>query len=119
MEDIVKKTAALEDNKFEFNTKENAVDYAYMTIAAVYVLGNPSSMSRRTLSSSAVETVVQVGKFALARREERIHGIEEACAEKCFLLALHFIDQYLMCNGPRTRGPVETIRKSNDESPEL
>ena len=95
------------------------MDYACVTIAAVFVLGNPICMSRKQLSSSAVDTVVQIGIFALARREERIHGNEEACAGKCFLLALHFIDQYLMCSGPRRRGPVETIRKSNDESPEL
>ena len=94
------------------------MDYACVTIAAVFVLGNPICMSRKQLSSSAVETVVQIGIFALARREERIRGNEEACTGKCFL-ALHFIDQYLMCSGPRRRGPVETIRKSNDESPEL
>ena len=54
-QDSVKKTAATEEDKFEFN-KENAVDYAYVTIAAVYVLGNPSSMSRKKLSNSATET---------------------------------------------------------------
>ena len=119
MEDIVKKTAALEDNKFEFNTKENAVDYAYMTIAAVYVLGNPSSMSRRTLSSSAVETVVQVGKFALARREERIHGIEEACAGRNVFLALHSTDLPNVQWAEDEGHLAETIYKSNVESPEL
>ena len=56
VKDNVKKTAAFEDDKFEFNTKENAVDYAYMLIVAVYMLGIPSSMSRKKLSSSATET---------------------------------------------------------------
>ena len=112
------KTATFEEDRLEYYTKGNVVDYVYVTIAAVYVLGNPICMSRKQLSSSAGETVVQIGIFALARREERIRGNEEACTGKCFL-ALHFIDQYLMCSGPRRRGPVETIRKSNDESPEL
>ena len=82
--------------------------YACVTIAAVYVLGNPICMSRKQLSSLAVETVVQIGIFALARREERIRGNEEACTGKCFL-ALHFIDQYLMCSGPRRKQPLRSI----------
>ena len=84
------------------------MDYACVTIAAVFVLGNPICMSRKQLSSSAVETVVQIGIFALARREERIRGNEEACTGKCFL-ALHFIDQYLMCSGPRRKQPLRSI----------
>ena len=33
------KTAAFEDDRLEFYTKGNVVDYAYVTIAAVYMLG--------------------------------------------------------------------------------
>ena len=33
------KTTAFEDCKLEYYTKGNVVDYAYVTIAAVYMLG--------------------------------------------------------------------------------
>ena len=38
-EDNVNKTTAFEDCKLEYYTKGNVVDYAYVTIAAVYMLG--------------------------------------------------------------------------------
>ena len=50
------KTAAFEDDEIEFNTKEDAVDYAYVTIATVYMSGlTQLHVSRKKLPSSVVE----------------------------------------------------------------
>ena len=67
-----------------------------------------------------VETVVQIGLFALARREEKIHGNEEACAGRNILfLALQFTNlpdvQWAEDEGPGG----DQVQDVDVESPEL
>ena len=80
-EDDVIKTATFED-VIEFHTKENAVDYAYVTIATVYMPGQTWCHVQEDAAKLGGGERAQIGQSAGARSEERLRGNKEACAGK-------------------------------------
>ena len=75
-EDDVIKTTTFED-VIEFNTKENAVDYAYVTIATVYMPGQTWCHVQEDAAKLGGGERAQIGQSAGARSEERLHGNKE------------------------------------------
>ena len=80
------------------------------------MLGKARSMSRKEAAGCRKE-IGRKSDVALARRERRYFW-EEACAGRNAFLALHSTDLPYV-QWAEDEGPVETICKSNVESPEL
>ena len=68
------KTAPFEEDEIEFNTKENAVDYAYVTITTVYMPGQTRCLVQEDAAKLGGGEQAQIRKYAVARREERLCG---------------------------------------------
>ena len=79
-EDDVIKTATFED-VIEFNTKENAVDYAYVTIATVYMPGQTWCHVQEDAAKLGGGERAQIGQSAVARREETPWKLGSLCRE--------------------------------------
>ena len=89
-EDDAIKTAAFEEDMIKYNTEENAVNYAYVTIATVYMPGQTRCYVQEDAAKLGGGERAQIGQSAGARREEILRGNEEACAGRNEFLALHF-----------------------------